>query len=64
MLLQQNERKAIDMQSILKELIAIKRELQAIRKLMESSLKIDINGHEVAEAAQKAIHDKLRVISD
>lgn len=64
MLLQQNERKAIDMKSILKELIAIKRELQAIRKLMESSLKIDINGHEVAEAAQKAIHDKLRVISD
>lgn len=51
------------MKSILKELIAIKRELQAIRKLMES-LKIDINGHEVAEAAQKAIHDKLRVISD
>jgi hypothetical protein len=52
------------MKSILKELISIKRELQAIRKLMESSLKIDINGHEVAEAAQKAIHDKLQVISD
>ncbi len=52
------------MKSILKELIAIKRELQAIRKLMESSLKIDINGHEVAKAAQKAIRDKLRVISD
>jgi len=49
------------MKSILKELISIKRELQAIRKLMESSLKIDINGHEVAE---KAIHDKLQVISD
>ena len=52
------------MKSILKELISIKRELQAIRKLMESSLKIDINGHEVTEAAQEAVHAKLQVISD
>lgn len=43
------------MKSILKELIAIKRELQAIRKLMESSLKIDIDGHEITKVVQRAI---------
>lgn len=41
--------------SILRELIAIKRELKAIRKLIESSFKIDIDGQKIAKAVQTAI---------
>lgn len=43
--------------SILKELILIRKELQTIRNLMESSSKIGIDGTEMAKAVQKAIHD-------
>lgn len=49
-------RKMKTLTSILKELILIRKELQTIRNLMESSSKIDIDGTEMAKAVQKAIH--------
>lgn len=45
------------LKSILIELVLIRKELQVIRNLMESYSKIDIDGTEIAKAAQKAIHD-------
>lgn len=43
--------------SILRELIAIKRELQAIRNLIESSLKNNVDGHKIAKAVKTAVCD-------
>lgn len=47
--------------SILRELIAIKRELQVIRNLIESSSKNDVDGHKIAKAVQTAIRGTSRV---
>lgn len=43
------------MKSILKELIAIRRELQEIKKLMKPSLEVDIDGRKVAKCATEHI---------
>ena len=43
------------MKAIVKELIAIKRELQAIRNLLESSLDISFSDREMVRVVQKAI---------
>ena len=48
------------MKAILKELIEIKRELQVIRKLLESSSNISVNGYEITRSVQKAIRDTFQ----
>lgn len=47
--------------SILRELIEIKRELQVIRNLIESSSKNDVDGHKIAKVVQTAIRGTSRV---
>lgn len=44
----------------LRELIAIKRELQGIEKLMKPSLRINIDGHEVAKCSKCAMEHVIR----
>lgn len=49
-------RKMKTLTNILKELILIRKELQAIRNVTESSSRIDVDSAEIAKAVQRAIH--------
>lgn len=57
---QLNNQEVRKTKAILKELIEIKRELQVIRKLLESSSNISVNGYEITRSVQKAIRDTFQ----